>query len=39
MTDTKNVSGIERSLLIIALFLIICIAIKMTAYIVNLLII
>jgi predicted PurR-regulated permease PerM len=39
MTDIKNVSGVERSLLIIALFLIICIAIKMTAYIFNLLII
>jgi len=39
MTDTKNVSGIERTLLIIALFLVICIAIKMTAYIVNILII
>jgi predicted PurR-regulated permease PerM len=39
MTVTGTAGGVERSLLIIALLFIICIAIKMTAYIVNILII
>jgi predicted PurR-regulated permease PerM len=39
MNFTKTALGIERSLLLIALLFIICIAIKMTAYIVNILII
>lgn len=39
MNFTKNAPGIEHSLLLIALLFIICIAIKMSAYIVNILII